>query len=122
MGIIDKVKKVIDWKPPSSRESGITDADKLYSDETIGYVEMYYNDNDRIINVNPDGTIPEVDLRYNRPGKNTAPIRVDLNPAYYLDGSRIEDPKYNDKNAPLQIHCFGAVSYTHLTLPTIYSV
>ena len=26
---------------------------------------------------------------------------------YYLDGSRIEDPKYNDKNAPLQIHCFG---------------
>ena len=24
MGIVDKVKKVIDWKPPSSKESGIT--------------------------------------------------------------------------------------------------
>ena len=107
MGIIDKVKKVIDWKPPSSKQSGVTDADKLYSDETIGYVEMYYNHNQRVINGNPDGTIPDIDLRYNRPGKNTAPIRVDLNPAYYLDGSRIEDPKYNDKNAPLQIHCFG---------------
>ena len=92
MGIIDKVKKVIDWKPPSSKQSGITNADKLYSDETIGYVEMYYNDNDRIINGNLDGTIPDTDLRYNRPTKNTVPIKVGLNPSYYLHGSRIEDP------------------------------
>jgi len=68
---------------------------------------MYYNHNDRIINVNADGTIPETDLRYNRPGKNTIAAKVNLDSAYYLDGSRIEDPKYNDKNAPLQIHCFG---------------
>jgi hypothetical protein len=25
----------------------------------------------------------------------------------YLNGSREQDPKYNDDNAPLQIHCFG---------------
>ncbi len=44
MGIVDKVRKVIDWKPPSSRESGVTMDEKLYSDETIAYVEMYYNE------------------------------------------------------------------------------
>ena len=107
MGIVDKVKKIIDWKPPSSKESGIINADTLYSNETINYVEMYYNDNQRVINANSDGTIPDTDLRYNRPGKNTIPTKVGLNPAYYLDGSRVEDPKYNDRNAPLQIHCFG---------------
>ena len=107
MGIVDKVRKVIDWKPPSSKQSGIIDADTLYSDQTINYVEMYYNDNKRVVNANADGTIPEIDLRYNRAGKDTKPVRLDLDKAYYLHGSRIEDPKYNDRNAPLQIHCFG---------------
>ena len=26
VGIVDKVRKVIDWKPPSSKQSGITNA------------------------------------------------------------------------------------------------
>ena len=65
MGILDKVKKVIDWKPPSSKQSGITDADTLYSDKTISYVEMYYNDNIRVVNGNKDGTMTRsTDLRY----------------------------------------------------------
>ena len=108
MGIVDKVKKIIDWKPPSSKESGIINADTLYSNETINYVEMYYNDNKRVVNANEDGTIdPNIDLRYNRPGKNTKAVTLNIDEAYYLNGSRVEDPKYNDRNAPLQIHCFG---------------
>ena len=51
MGIVDKVRKVIDWKPPSSKQSGIINADTLYSDQTINYVEMYYNDNKIYTNV-----------------------------------------------------------------------
>ena len=148
MGIVDKVMKGVGWKPPTSKQSGITDADTLYSEETIRYVEMYYNEDHRVINVNPDGSVPNIDLRYNYATKNTKPMRVDLkgnfyqedvrvinvNPDgtipntdlrynfatkntrpgkvdikgnYYLDGSREKDLKYNDDNAPLQIHCFG---------------
>ena len=108
MGIVDKVKKVIDWKPPSSRESGVTMDEKLYSDETIAYVEMYYNENKRVIHGGPDGSIPDIDLRYNRETDDSVKIILDLDEQYYLDGSRIEDPKYNDTSPEhLQIHCFG---------------
>ena len=108
MGIVDKVKKVIDWKPPSSRESGVTMDEKLYSDETIAYVEMYYNENKRVIHGNADGTLPDIDLRYNRETDDSVKIILDLDEQYYLDGSRIEDPKYNDTSPEhLQIHCFG---------------
>ncbi len=107
MGIVDKVMKGVGWKPPTSKQSGITDADTLYSEETIRYVEMYYNEDIRVINVNPDGSIPNIDLRYNYATKNTSPMRVDLKGNLYLNGSREQDPKYNDDNAPLQIHCFG---------------
>ena len=107
MGIVDKVMKGVGWKPPSSKQSGITDADTLYSEETINCVEMYYNDDVRVINVNPDGSIPNIDLRYNFATKNTKPAKVDLKNNFYQYGERIKDPKYNDDNAPLQIHCFG---------------
>tara|TARA_R100001086_G_scaffold75874_1_gene36774 strand:+ start:688 stop:1527 length:840 start_codon:yes stop_codon:yes gene_type:complete len=108
VGIVDKVKKVIDWKPPSSRESGVTMDEKLYSDETIAYVEMYYNENKRVIHGGPDGSIPDIDLRYNRETDDSVKIILDIDEQYYLDGSRIEDPKYNDTSPEhLQIHCFG---------------
>ena len=108
MGILDKVKKVIDWKPPSSKQSGITDADTLYSDKTISYVEMYYNDNIRVVHGNKDGTFDQsIDYRHGRPTKDSIPLKTNIDNEYYLDGSRIKDPLYNDKNAPLQIHCFG---------------
>jgi len=108
VGIVDKVKKVIDWKPPSSKQSGIINADTLYSDQTINYVEMYYNENKRVIHGNADGTLPDIDLRYNRETDDSVKIILDLDEQYYLDGSRIEDPKYNDTSPEhLQIHCFG---------------
>ncbi|MBT7817626.1 MAG: hypothetical protein HN566_12900 [Polaribacter sp.] len=107
MGIVDKVMKGVGWKPPSSKQSGITDADTLYSDKTIRYVKMYYDEDVRVINVHPDGSIPNIDLRYNFATKNTRPGKVDIKGSYYLDGSREKDLKYNDDNAPLQIHCFG---------------
>ena len=40
MGVLEK----LGWKPPSSKQSGITDADTLFSDKTIQHVEKYYND------------------------------------------------------------------------------
>ena len=107
MGIVDKVMKGVGWKPPTSKQSGITDADTLYSEETIRYVEMYYNEDHRVINVNPDGSVPNIDLRYNYATKNTKPMRVDLKGNFYQDDERTKDTKYNDDNAPLQIHCFG---------------
>ncbi len=103
MGILEK----LGWKPPSSKQSGITNADTLYSDKTVEYVKMYYDENKRFININSDGTIPNADLRYNFATRDTKPGRMDIMPAYYLDGSREEDSKYNDLYAPLQIHCFG---------------
>jgi len=99
--------KGVGWKPPTSKQSGITDADTLYSEETIRYVEMYYNEDHRVINVNPDGSVPNIDLRYNYATKNTKPMRVDLKGNFYQDDERTKDTKYNDDNAPLQIHCFG---------------
>jgi hypothetical protein len=107
VGIVDKVMKGVGWKPPTSKQSGITDADTLYSEETIRYVEMYYNEDHRVINVNPDGSVPNIDLRYNYATKNTKPMRVDLKGNFYQDDERTKDLKYNDDNAPLQIHCFG---------------
>jgi len=107
VGIVDKVMKGVGWKPPTSKQSGITDADTLYSEETIRYVEMYYNEDHRVINVNPDGSVPNIDLRYNYATKNTKPMRVDLKGNFYQDDERTKDTKYNDDNAPLQIHCFG---------------
>jgi hypothetical protein len=104
MGIIDKV---MGWKPPSSKQSGITNADTLYSDETISYVKMYYDEDVRVINVHPDGSIPNIDLRYNFATKDTKPAKVDFKGSFYQDGDRIKDVTYNNNNAPLQIHCFG---------------
>ena len=104
MGIVDKV---LNWKPPTSKQSGITAADTLYSDKTIEYVKMYYNEDVRVINVNPDGSIPNADLRYNNATRNTVPGKVDMRNAYFQNEDRFRDTKYNDRNAPLQIHCFG---------------
>tara|TARA_B100000214_G_scaffold334337_1_gene276981 strand:- start:889 stop:1716 length:828 start_codon:yes stop_codon:yes gene_type:complete len=104
VGIVDKV---LNWKPPTSKQSGITAADTLYSDKTIEYVKMYYNEDVRVINVNPDGSIPNADLRYNNATRNTVPGKVDMRNAYFQNEDRFRDTKYNDRNAPLQIHCFG---------------
>ena len=101
MGVLEK----LGWKPPSSKQSGITEADTLYSDDVIKYVELYYKDEMRIINHNVNGT--DTDYRFQEASKYTRPIAFNLKSDYYLDGSRIEDPKYNGKDAPLQIHCFG---------------
>ena len=68
-------------------------------------VEMYYNDELRIINRNKNGT--HSDYRYTYPSRHTQQTLNDIKASYYLDGSRIKDPIYNDKKAPLQIHCFG---------------
>jgi hypothetical protein len=85
MGLVDKVLEGVGWKPPSSKQCGLTDADTLYSKETIDNVEMFYNQDIRVYGGN----------------------KIDLNASYYQNGSRVEDKQYNDKNAPLQIHCFG---------------
>ena len=53
MGIIDKV---MGWKPPTSKQSGITDADTLFSEKTIQHIEKYYNEEVRYINVKEDGS------------------------------------------------------------------
>ena len=39
MGIVDKVKKVIDWKPPSSRESGVTSDEKAMNANDVAKPE-----------------------------------------------------------------------------------
>ena len=56
MGIVDKVKKIIDWKPPSSKESGIINADTLYSNETINY--------DRILELGPKKLENTLEISY----------------------------------------------------------
>ena len=103
MGVLEK----LGWKPPTSKQSGITVADTLYSEKTIEYVKMYYNEDIRVLNVNPDGTIPNADLRYNNATKNTVPGKVDMKGAFYQYEDRFRDTEYNDRNSPLQIHCFG---------------
>jgi len=107
MGIIDVIKG---WKPPTSKQSGITDADTLYSEKTIQHVEKYYNEEIRYINVNEDGSDigNGSDHRYTTftTGKKAIPITLDQH-LYQNETNRYQDPIHNDKNAPLQIHCFG---------------
>jgi|TARA_B100001113_G_scaffold140228_1_gene114948 hypothetical protein len=106
VGVLEK----LGWKPPSSKQSGITDADTLFSDKTITHIEKYYNEEVRYINVAADGSDigKDVDHRYTTLGANKKAIPITLSQHLYQDDkSRYQDPKYNDKNAPLQIHCFG---------------
>ena len=51
---------------------------------------MYYNENKRVIHGNADGTLPDIDLRYNRETDDSVKIILDLDEQYYLDGSRID--------------------------------
>ena len=106
MGVLEK----LGWKPPSSKQSGITDADTLFSDKTIQHIEKYYNEELRYINVAADGSDigKDVDHRHSTLGAGKKAIPITLSQHLYQDDkSRYQDPKYNDKNAPLQIHCFG---------------
>ena len=106
MGVLEK----LGWKPPSSKQSGITDADTLFSDKTITHIEKYYNEEVRYINVAADGSDigKDVDHRHSTLGAGKKAIPITLSQHLYQDDkSRYQDPKYNDKNAPLQIHCFG---------------
>ena len=106
MGVLEK----LGWKPPSSKQSGITDADTLFSDKTIQHVEKYYNEEVRYINVKEDGSDigKDIDHRYSTLGVGKKAIPITLSQHLYQnDKSRYQDPKYNDKEAPLQIHCFG---------------
>ena len=105
MGIVNKVMEKVGWKPPTSKESGITDSDTLFSDKIISYVEMFYNDDIRIVNANIDRS--QTDYRYSQESNKTRPVKINLKSSYHLSGDRTEDTKFNDKNAPLQIHCFG---------------
>ena len=105
MSLVDKVMEKVGWKPPTSKESGITDSDTLFSDKIINYVEMFYNDDIRIVNANIDRS--HSDYRYSQESNKTKPVRINLKSSYHLSGDRTEDPKYNDKDSPLQIHCFG---------------
>ena len=51
------------------------------------------------------------------------PVFVDIDPATYnLDTSRVADVITSRTKAIMPVHLYGPVSYTHLTLPTIYSV
>ena len=105
MGVLEK----LGWKPPSSKQSGITDADTLYSDKTIQHIEKYYNEEIRYINVAEDGSEigKDIDHRHSKLGPGKKAIPINLANDLYLNGYRYQDPIYNDKNAPLQIHCFG---------------
>jgi hypothetical protein len=106
VGVLEK----LGWKPPSSKQSGITDADTLFSDKTIQHIEKYYNEELRYINVAADGSDigKDVDHRHSTLGAGKKAIPITLSQHLYQDDkSRYQDPKYNDKNAPLQIHCFG---------------
>ena len=108
MGIVNVLKKR--WKPPSSKDSGITDADTLFTNKTIEHVDKYYNREVRFINVKEDGSDinSTADHRYTELGPGKVALPIDLSQHLYQDGkNRFKDPKYNDENAPLQIHCFG---------------
>ena len=108
MGIVNVLKKR--WKPPSSKDSGITDADTLFTNKTIEHVDKYYNREVRFINVKEDGSDinSTADQRYTELGPGKVALPIDLSQHLYQDGkNRFKDPKYNDENAPLQIHCFG---------------
>jgi hypothetical protein len=108
MGLLNKLMSSVGWKPPSSKQSGITSADTLYNEMTVKFVDLYYNKNIRVMHADKNGNVPEgIDHRFSVTSDDLKPVKVDLTKAYYLHGSRIEDPKYNDKDAPLQIHCFG---------------
>jgi hypothetical protein len=77
MGIVNKVMEKVGWKPPTSKESGITDSDTLFSDKIISYVEMFYNDDIRIVNANIDRS--QTDYRYSQESNKTRPVKINLN-------------------------------------------
>ena len=39
-----KVLEKLGWKPPSSKDSGITDADTLFNETTIKHVKKFYDE------------------------------------------------------------------------------
>ena len=104
-----KVLEKLGWKPPSSKDSGITDADTLFNETTIKHVKKFYDEEIRFVIAKSDGSdIQTADHRVAVMGPGKVSLPTKLKHAIYHSGvPRLEDPKYNDKDAPLQIHCFG---------------
>ena len=44
MGVLEK----LGWRPPSSKDSGITDADTLFNETTIKHVKKFYDEEIRV--------------------------------------------------------------------------
>ena len=86
MGVLEK----LGWKPPSSKQSGITDADTLFSDKTIQHVEKYYNEEVRYINVKEDGSDigKDIDHRYSTLGVGKKAIPITLSQHLYQNDKR----------------------------------
>ncbi len=104
-----KVLEKLGWKPPSSKDSGITDADTLFNETTIKHVKKFYDEEIRFVIAKSDGSdLQTADHRVAVMGPGKVSLPTKLKHAIYHSGvPRLEDPKYNDKDAPLQIHCFG---------------
>ena len=76
-------------------DNRFNESDYMISDKTIKYVEDYY-----------DGGI-SYDTGFSISKGGTWIETINLNNEIYENGTREVDPIYNDKNAELQIHCFG---------------
>ena len=81
-------------------DNRFNESDYMISDTTIKYVEDYY-----------DGGI-SYDTGFSISKGGTWIETINLNNEIYENGTREVDPIYNDKNAELQIHCFGC-SWTY---------
>ena len=83
------------WRPPTSKEIGLTKEDTFFTKKVLEYVHKYYYDNIQIRETADD---PEY------LGERKLWLSQHEN--------REVDKKYNDKSAPLQIYTFGC-SWTY---------
>jgi len=90
VGVLDKL---FGRRPPTSKEMGLTNEETFFSKRVKNYVNaMYYHHRQ---------------VREYDDGEYSAPWMLNQNDMEQRNSDRQEDPKYNDRNAPLQIHCFG---------------
>jgi hypothetical protein len=90
-----KVLEKLGWKPPSSKDSGITDADTLFNETTIKHVKKFYDEEIRFVIAKSDGSdIQTADHRVAVMGPGKVSLPTKLKHAIYHSGV----PRLGDEN------------------------
>jgi len=93
------------WKVPSSKDMELTDADSLYSDNTIDFVNTYYYNEKATVKSKAQDNWPEVGKKAHEQDEKEFLMQANLE--LYQYGGREVDSIYNNPKQDLQIHCFG---------------